>query len=109
MYIRGYVQLELYTNNFGGTKLKTNYIWGYANKKGWIPLVQTIQSRTVGELINDELEEIQREAAVDHSWYYPSIYLEKPRKTTKTLSQNSRCPAEIRTEHLPNTSLECYL
>jgi hypothetical protein len=29
-----YVLLELYTNNFGGTKLKRNYIWGYANKKG---------------------------------------------------------------------------
>jgi hypothetical protein len=26
-------QLELYTNNFGGTKLKRNYIWGYANKR----------------------------------------------------------------------------
>jgi hypothetical protein len=25
---------ELYTNNFGGTKLKRNYIWGYANIKG---------------------------------------------------------------------------
>jgi hypothetical protein len=22
-----------YTNNFGGTKLKRNYIWGYANKE----------------------------------------------------------------------------
>jgi hypothetical protein len=25
--------LELYANNFGGTKLKRNYIWGYENKK----------------------------------------------------------------------------
>jgi hypothetical protein len=24
---------ELCTNNFGGTKLKRNYMWGYANKK----------------------------------------------------------------------------
>jgi hypothetical protein len=33
------VLLELYTNSFGGTELKTNYIWGYANKKGSIPPV----------------------------------------------------------------------
>jgi hypothetical protein len=26
------LKLELYTNNFGGIKLKANYIWGYANK-----------------------------------------------------------------------------
>jgi hypothetical protein len=26
------LQLELYTNNFGGTMLKRNCIWGYANK-----------------------------------------------------------------------------
>jgi hypothetical protein len=26
--------------NFGGTKLKWNYIWGYENKKGSIPLVE---------------------------------------------------------------------
>jgi hypothetical protein len=26
-------KIELYTNNFGGTKLSRNYIWGYANKK----------------------------------------------------------------------------
>jgi hypothetical protein len=25
------------TNSFGGTKLKRNYIWGYANKNGWMP------------------------------------------------------------------------
>jgi hypothetical protein len=31
------VQLELYTNKFGGTKLKRNYIWRYANKTDWIP------------------------------------------------------------------------
>jgi hypothetical protein len=28
-----YVQLQLYTYNFGGINLKRNYIWGYANKK----------------------------------------------------------------------------
>jgi hypothetical protein len=27
------VELVLCTNNFGGTKLKKNYIWEYANKK----------------------------------------------------------------------------
>jgi hypothetical protein len=30
------VYLELYTNNFGDTKLKRNYeyIWGYGNQRG---------------------------------------------------------------------------
>jgi hypothetical protein len=37
-HLRGYVDYTICTNNFGGTKLKRNYIWGYANKKGWIPL-----------------------------------------------------------------------
>jgi hypothetical protein len=36
-----YVQLELHNNNFGDTKLKRNYIWGYANNNGWIPLHYT--------------------------------------------------------------------
>jgi hypothetical protein len=27
-----------YTLNFEGAKLKRNYIWGYANEKGLIPL-----------------------------------------------------------------------
>jgi hypothetical protein len=30
MYI---IDCELYSDNFGGTKLKRNYIWVYANKK----------------------------------------------------------------------------
>jgi hypothetical protein len=34
MQIIDYAQLELYTNTFGGTQLKRDYIWGYANKKG---------------------------------------------------------------------------
>jgi hypothetical protein len=33
MLIIDYVKLELYTNNFGGTKLKRNYIWGSRTKK----------------------------------------------------------------------------
>jgi hypothetical protein len=41
MYIIYCAYFELYTNSFGGTKFKKNYIWGYANKKkkGWIPIV----------------------------------------------------------------------
>jgi hypothetical protein len=34
--------LNLNTNSFGGTKSKRNYIWGYANKKGSIPLVCSV-------------------------------------------------------------------
>jgi hypothetical protein len=33
------VQLELYTNNFEGTKLERNYILEYENKNGWMPLI----------------------------------------------------------------------
>jgi hypothetical protein len=43
--LQGYLKLkkkyypgpELYTN-FGGTDLKRNYIWGYINEKGSMPL-----------------------------------------------------------------------
>jgi hypothetical protein len=28
------LELELYNNNFGGTKLKINYIWGVREQKG---------------------------------------------------------------------------
>jgi hypothetical protein len=33
MQITDCMQLELHINNFGGTKLKRNYIWVYANQK----------------------------------------------------------------------------
>jgi hypothetical protein len=33
MQIIDCVQIELYTYDFWGTKLKTNYIWGYVNKE----------------------------------------------------------------------------
>jgi hypothetical protein len=33
MWIRDSVQLEPYTNNFGGTKLKRKFICGYTNEK----------------------------------------------------------------------------
>jgi hypothetical protein len=38
MQIVDCVWLELYTNNFGGYKVEENYIWGYANKRDWLPL-----------------------------------------------------------------------
>jgi hypothetical protein len=34
MEIADCAYLELHTNNFEGTKLKRNYIWEYATKKG---------------------------------------------------------------------------
>jgi hypothetical protein len=50
-----------------------------------------------------------KEAVVAISRYYPSIFLEGLEKTTKTWSQRSLCPAEIRTEHLRNSKLERYI
>jgi hypothetical protein len=35
------VKPELYINNFKGTEEKINYIWGYVNRKRWIPLFQS--------------------------------------------------------------------
>jgi hypothetical protein len=40
MQIIARIELELYTNDFEGYKLEISYIWGYANRKGSIPLIQ---------------------------------------------------------------------
>jgi hypothetical protein len=40
--------------------------------------------------------------------YYPSISLESQRKTIEASVKIASVLAEIRTEHLPNTSLEQY-
>jgi hypothetical protein len=42
------------------------------------------------------------------SRYYPGIYLEGLKETTKNISQDSLCPAEIRTDYIPDTSIERY-
>jgi hypothetical protein len=58
----------------------------------------------IGLLMNGELERIWKEVVVVLTKYNPDIFLEGLRKTTKHLG----VLAEIRTEHLPNTSLERY-
>jgi hypothetical protein len=40
--------------------------------------------------------------------HYPCIFLERLGITTKTLVRIASVPVEIRTEHLPNISLEHY-
>jgi hypothetical protein len=54
----------------------------------------------------DELETMWKEAAVVLLRCYPSVFLEELRKTMHNLSWDGRCPAEIRTQNLPNTNLE---
>jgi hypothetical protein len=39
MQIMDCVEVELHTNNYGGTKLKRNYIWRYAIEKGSMALL----------------------------------------------------------------------
>jgi vesicle coat complex subunit len=39
--------------------------------------------------VEDELEEIRKEAVMAFLKYYLSIYVKKPQKTTKKLSQDS--------------------
>jgi hypothetical protein len=40
--------------------------------------------------------------------YYPSIFLDRLMEITKTSVRIASVPAEIKTEHLPNKSLEHY-
>jgi hypothetical protein len=58
--------------------------------------------------MNDEMERIWKEAIVAQSKYYPRIFLEGLKKTTKNTVRTAGVAAETRTEHLPNTSLEHY-
>jgi hypothetical protein len=57
----------------------------------------------------EELERIWKHAVVAKSKYYPAFFLERLRKTMKTSISIAVVPAEIRTEHLLNVSLQRYL
>jgi hypothetical protein len=54
-----------------------------------------------------EIERIWKEAVVAWSRYYPGICLERLKETTKTLSQDSRCPFRDSTRTL-EYSLDRY-
>jgi hypothetical protein len=54
------------------------------------------------------MERIWNEAVVPQSKYYPSIFLESLKKTTENLIRTVGVQAEIRTQHLPDTSLQQY-
>jgi hypothetical protein len=55
--------------------------------------------------MNDELESIWKEVIVTYSRYHAGTFLEVLRKTTFKIVGG---PADLRTEHLVNTSLEGY-
>lgn len=40
--------------------------------------------------------------------YYPNIYLAGLRKSINSIIQDSECPIEIQTNHVPNANLKCY-
>jgi hypothetical protein len=54
--------------------------------------------------MNNELERTSMRAVVAEEWYYPSIFSERFRKTTKSLTVS----ANITTEHFRNASQERY-
>jgi hypothetical protein len=56
--------------------------------------------------MSDELKRISKVAVVVKLRHYPGIYLEGLRNTGIILTG---VPAEIQTEYLSNTNLECYL
>jgi hypothetical protein len=60
--------------------------------------------------VYNELGSIWNEAYVAYSGYFLDIYVEGLSKTAKNVIR-AGFPAEIRTEHLPNTSLlrSCYI
>jgi hypothetical protein len=58
--------------------------------------------------MSDELDRIWKEVLVSSSRYSHGICLEKIRKCTESLNEDTECPAEIRTKRLPNTSEELY-
>jgi hypothetical protein len=63
----------------------------------------------VGELnVNVELERILNETIITLSRYYPDIFLEVLRKTTKISVRITDVPSKIGSEHLPNRNIERY-
>jgi hypothetical protein len=57
-------------------------------------------------MICDELESIFKETVVAQSKYCPGIFQDGLRKPTKTSVRIVDIPLDIRTEHLPNRSLD---
>jgi hypothetical protein len=56
----------------------------------------------------DELQRVWKEAFMAYLKYYQSNCLAWLKKTPKTSVRTVGAPAEIRTQHLPNTSLDRY-
>jgi hypothetical protein len=62
----------------------------------------------MGRLTDHELERIWEEEVFTQSRYFPNIFLEVLRKTTKIRIHDSHVLAKVQTEHLLNTRLELY-
>jgi hypothetical protein len=59
--------------------------------------------------MNDELDRTWKGAVAAERRYYAGISLEGLTKTTEYTISVAGVPAEIRTKHSPNTSLDCPL
>jgi hypothetical protein len=68
----------------------------------------TTQVQMVGWLIWDKLERIWKQQDMTKLKDYPGSWLEGLRKTTRNSFSITGVLAEIKIEHFPNTSLECY-
>jgi hypothetical protein len=58
--------------------------------------------------MNEELGTIWNEVVVAYSRYYPGIFQEELRNTTKNLNEMSAALGEIRNSHFQNTCLQHY-
>jgi hypothetical protein len=60
-----------YTNNFGGTKLKRNYIWGYVNKKrlNTTGLVHNTSNGTVTKITYIELKNMLKTSEMNKALF----------------------------------------
>jgi hypothetical protein len=73
-----------------------------------IPALAVMSHCSLLKAVRHKLERIWKELVVVESRCYPRICLKVLRKPTKHFRIES-APAEIRTEHFRNASLECYL
>jgi len=59
--------------------------------------------------MNAELDRVWQDAIVTYARNGPCRKMQRLRETMKNVSQDAGHPHEIRTGHLPNTSLKCYV
>jgi hypothetical protein len=72
----------------------------------WLHLMM-LSAVSNGRMMNNELEGYRRKRSWPNLWYYPWICLDRLRKNTKNLSQDSRSPSRYLNPGPPNAKHEC--